>query len=143
MIRFLGAKNNIRQYGTVQVVVGVKTMIGVVLQHDTTLGLSIESLKEALKTPGEFFMFRSGAKLCNVDGKKFYIKGYASDGADISAAMAELRMLEALREAKRHCNRMMVLNQSYQVLDGKKRYPELSVDASTFIYPTKAGYGNV
>ena len=143
MIRFSGVKDNIRQYGTVRVVVGVKTMLGIVIQHDTTHGLSIESLKEALKTSGEFFMFRSGAKLCSVDGKKFYIKGYASDGADISAAMAELRMLDALREAKRHCNRMMVLNQSYRVLDGKKRYPELRVDASTFTYPTKSGYGNV
>lgn len=143
MIRFSGAKDNIRQYGTVHILVGVTTMHGIIAQRDQSVATSVASFKETLKTPGEFFLFRSGAKLCSADGKKFYIKGYASDGADIASAMSELRMLDSLREAKRHCQRMMVLNQLYSVIDNKKRYPELSVDASTYKYPTKAGYSNV
>ena len=143
MIRFSGVKDNICQYGTVRVLVSVKTIHGTISQRDQSKVISLDSFKDILKTPGEFFLFRGGAKLCSADGKKFYIKGYSSDGADIASAMSELRMLDSLREAKRHCQRMMVLNQSYSVIDNKKRYPELRVDASTYKYPTKAGYSNV
>lgn len=137
-MKFIFPSNGIRQFCNVQVRgVSVKRMSEILACHSTRYSASywLAQIQDTIaKDLGNVYLFGSGAKLnYSVYWGCFTIYGYADGGDDILSAIAEIKCLDALREAKKQHMEMMVQRQSYQVINDKKVYPTLdvSVDNNT------------
>jgi hypothetical protein len=102
------------QFSVIQVVCSVDVMADLLSISTTDMGYSPEYWKETIKMRSttnvdHLKLFRSGAKLLVRDCKEFFIYCYHYSGKDGLAAVQELKMLYAIREAKRKADAMFKL----------------------------------